>query len=189
MPENGARGAGGGIFSPEDREKLRAARDKAMQDENVKTAREKMRAASEEFRKVLRPALLAQDRSLAPILDKMEKAEKERIEKRASDAAAGRLSGEGPAGPMAILTKEEREKLDAARDKVKENAEVKAAREKQDAAAREFRDVMRAAMIAADASVAPLLDKLTQARGRVGAVQGTGGPAAPGENPPPAPPK
>lgn len=197
--EGGDKPPRGERLSPEEREKLRAARDQAMQDESVKAAREKMQSANEELRKVLRPALLSADGSLGPILDKMEKAEKERMDKGpGAGRPPGPPPGDGPRGPMGVLTKEEREKLQAAREKVKDNADVKAAHEKQEAATREFREAMKAAMIAADPSIEPLLEKMREMRppGGPGGPEGNGGPGAgprgrhpheAGGNPPPPP--
>ena len=58
-------------LNDEERARLRAAHEKAMQDPAVQAAREKLRQARREFREVLRPALLKADPSIQPILDKM----------------------------------------------------------------------------------------------------------------------
>ena len=58
-------------LTEEERARLRAAHEKAMQDPAVQAAREKLRQARREFREVLRPALLKADPSIQPILDKM----------------------------------------------------------------------------------------------------------------------
>jgi Spy/CpxP family protein refolding chaperone len=58
-------------LSPEDRQKVEAAREKAMQDPAVQAAREKMREASREFREAMHAAMLKADPSIKPILDKM----------------------------------------------------------------------------------------------------------------------
>jgi uncharacterized protein YbaA (DUF1428 family) len=63
-------------LSPEEREKLKAARQKAMQDPVVQAAREKMRQADKEFRDALHASMLRADPSLQPILDKMPKDER-----------------------------------------------------------------------------------------------------------------
>ena len=58
-------------LTDDERTRLRAAHEKAMQDPAVQAAREKLRQARREFREVLRPALLKADPSIQPILDKM----------------------------------------------------------------------------------------------------------------------
>ena len=58
-------------LNDDERARLRAAHEKAMQDPAVHAAREKLRQARREFREVLRPALLKADPSIQPILDKM----------------------------------------------------------------------------------------------------------------------
>jgi hypothetical protein len=56
----------------DEREKLKAAHDKAMNDPAVK-AKSKMRQARKEFRDAMHAAMLRDDPSLQPILDKMPK--------------------------------------------------------------------------------------------------------------------
>src|ERR1700736_1578952 len=58
-------------LSPEERQKFRAARQKAMQEPSVKAAHEKMRQAHEEFRDAMRAAMLKADPSIQPILNKL----------------------------------------------------------------------------------------------------------------------
>lgn len=58
-------------LTDDERARLRAAHEKAMQDPAVQAAREKLRQARREFREVLRPALLKADPTIQPILDKM----------------------------------------------------------------------------------------------------------------------
>jgi hypothetical protein len=77
---NGGPGHGGrwqqrlANLSPEEREKLKAARQKAMQDPSVQAAHEKMRQAHQEFMTSMRAALLKADPSIQPVLDKIPKA-------------------------------------------------------------------------------------------------------------------
>lgn len=61
------------------------------------------------------------------------------------------------------LTPEERKKVRAARQAAMKDPAVAAARENRATDRRGFRDAMRAAMIKADPSVAPLIDKLQAA--------------------------
>jgi hypothetical protein len=63
------------LFADE-REKLKAARQKAMQDPVVQAAREKRRQADKEFHDALHASMLKIDPSIQPILDKMPKGER-----------------------------------------------------------------------------------------------------------------
>jgi hypothetical protein len=58
-------------LSPEERQKLQAARQKAMEDPAVQAARDKMRQAHKEFRDAMNAALLTADPSIQPILNKI----------------------------------------------------------------------------------------------------------------------
>jgi hypothetical protein len=58
-------------LSPEERQKLQSARQKAMQDPAVQTAHDKMRQAHKEFQDAMRAAMLKADPSIQPILGKI----------------------------------------------------------------------------------------------------------------------
>ena len=58
-------------LTEDERTRLRAAHQKAMQDPVLQAARDKMRQAQREFREMLRPALLKADPAVQPILDKL----------------------------------------------------------------------------------------------------------------------
>lgn len=58
-------------LSPEERQKLQAARQKAMQDPAVQSAHEKMRQVHKEFRDAMHAAMLQADPSIQPILNKI----------------------------------------------------------------------------------------------------------------------
>jgi hypothetical protein len=58
-------------LTEDERARLRAAHQKALQDPAVQAAREKLKQARREFRETLRPALLKADPSIQPILDKL----------------------------------------------------------------------------------------------------------------------
>jgi membrane glycosyltransferase len=58
-------------LSPEEREKLKAARQKAMQDPSVQAAEEKMKEARTEFVTAMRAAMLKADPSIQPVLNKI----------------------------------------------------------------------------------------------------------------------
>jgi uncharacterized membrane protein len=72
-PEKGARGMRMplGNLSPEEREKVRGAYQKAMQDPALAGVREKMRQAQKELREAIRASMLKADPSVKPILDKL----------------------------------------------------------------------------------------------------------------------
>ena len=57
----------------DERQKLKAAHEKAMQDPVVRAAHDKMRQAHREFRNAMHAAMLQADPSIQPILDKMPK--------------------------------------------------------------------------------------------------------------------
>jgi len=60
-------------LSPDERTKLKAARQTAMQDPAVQAAKEKMRQVAKEFHDAMHAALLKADPSIQPILDKVPK--------------------------------------------------------------------------------------------------------------------
>jgi Heavy-metal resistance len=59
-------------LSPEERQKVEAAHQKAMQDPAVQAAHEKMRQAHRELYDAMHAAMLKADPSIQPILDKMD---------------------------------------------------------------------------------------------------------------------
>ena len=67
---------------------------------------------------------------------------------------------------LASLTEDERARLRAAHQKALMDPEVRAAREKLRQARREFRELMRPALLKADPSIQPILDKLRAERDR-----------------------
>jgi hypothetical protein len=77
----GMRGPGFDSLSQEEKDKLKAASEKAQQDAKVKEAREKMEASMKELREATQAAEIAADPSVEPILKKLqearEKAQKE----------------------------------------------------------------------------------------------------------------
>jgi hypothetical protein len=58
-------------LSPQERQQLQAAQDKALNDPAVQAARQKMERARREFRDAMRTAILKADPSVQPILDKV----------------------------------------------------------------------------------------------------------------------
>lgn len=66
--------------------------------------------------------------------------------------------------PGAMLTPDERGRLDAAREKAKEDPTVRSLHEAKEKVSEQLDDAMRAAMLAADPSLAPTLEKIKKAR-------------------------
>ena len=62
----------------EEREKLQAAHEKAMQDPTVQAAREKLKQARKEFRESMHAAMLKADPAVEPILSKLPKHERDK---------------------------------------------------------------------------------------------------------------
>jgi hypothetical protein len=58
-------------LSTEERQKVQAARRKAIQEPSVQAAREKMHQARKEFHEAMRAAMLKADSSIQPILNKI----------------------------------------------------------------------------------------------------------------------
>jgi hypothetical protein len=58
-------------LNEDERSKLKAAHQKAMEDPAVRSAHDRLKQARREFRDVMRPAMLKADPSIQPILDKM----------------------------------------------------------------------------------------------------------------------
>lgn len=132
---------------PQDiRERFEKVHQKVLQDPKVKELRKKADAAAKEFRDTVRDEI----RKVDPELDQMIQ---DHFEKNQTK----------------VLNKEERQKLMAAREKAKENPAVKAAEAKlKDAktpeerrnARGELREAMHKAMLEADPSLAPILEKI-----------------------------
>ena len=84
---------------------------------------------------------------------------------RGGGGAGGFLRGPG----FDSLSQEEKDKVKAAMEKAGQDPKVKEAREKMEAAMKDMREAMKAAEIAADPSVEPILKKLDEAREKAGA--------------------
>lgn len=158
----------GAKLTPEEHQKLSAAREKAKDDPTVRSLHETKQKLEEQLANAMRAAMLAADPSLGPTLDKIKEARE-----RAKDMR----------DKFESLTPEQRQQLKSARQKAKDDPAVQAAREKmrdargpeaKRAAAREMHEAMKAAMLKADPSLASLLDQLEP--------PGPGGPDGP---PPP----
>jgi hypothetical protein len=144
-------------LSQETRERLRAAREKALEDPKLQQLRDNAERAKREFFKAMRDKMLEIDPSLADIV------RKQAIERKAWKLWRGE-------GGLRGLTDEERTKLLHTMEKVDSDPAVQAAKKKRweanskderDAATETYRKVLREAMLKADPSIAPILDKLS----------------------------
>ena len=79
------RGGGPGFdsLSQEEKDKMRAAMQKAAEDPKVKAAREKMEAAGKELRDAMAAAEIAADPSVEPIIKKLQEAREKAEQQRA----------------------------------------------------------------------------------------------------------
>jgi Spy/CpxP family protein refolding chaperone len=154
MKQGKKHGPPGVNLSPEERRKLAAAREKADTNSTVQSLRAAKEQLDEQLASAMRSAMLAADPSLGPTLDKIKAARD-----RAKDMKQKFRS----------LTPEQRKQLKAARMAAKDDPAVQAAREKlraaqgpeaKRAAAKEMHEAMKAAMLKADPSLAPLLEQL-----------------------------
>lgn len=144
----------GANLTPDEQQKLSAARDKAKEDPTVRSLKEAKDALEGQLENAVRAAMLAADPSLAPTLDKI---------KQARDRAKEMK------GKFESLTPEQKQQLKAAREKAKDDPAVQTAREKmrnaqgpeaKRDAARDMLEAGKAAMLKADPTLGPLLDKL-----------------------------
>jgi hypothetical protein len=176
-------------LTQEERHQLKAAHDRAIQlnpsiEEEMKSAHLLM----EKARKRMHDAMIAVDPSVAPILAKILPPRGERGEER----GPGRQTPGGRHGPHGLgsLTEGERQQLLAARQKVKDDPSVAAARaafqtaatpEARRMAGEGLRQAADAAMLRVDPSLGPILEKLA------GEPPPSPSPGAPMQEAPPAP--
>ena len=151
-------------LTPDEQQRLHAAREKAKNDPTVRSLKEANDALEKQLENAMRSAMLSADSSLGPVLEKIKAARD-----RAKDMR----------GKFESLTTEQKQQLKAARSAAKDDPAVQAAREKmQNAqgpearreAGRELHEAMKAAILKADPSLAPLLEKLGPG------IMGPGGP-------------
>jgi len=165
--KKGRRGDPLADLTPEERQKLGAARDKAMQDPKVAAAMEDRKAAGEDLRDTERAAMLKTDPTLQAIFDKLEAAKPRNAgAPPAGPGTPGGPDAKGPRkpggqnGPGKVLTPEELKQLKTAKDAVENDASVKAAKETMEKAQKAFRETMKTALLAADPSLGPILEKI-----------------------------
>ena len=144
----------GANLTPDEQQRLGAAREKAKNDPTVRSLNEAKQALEDQLATALRAAMLAADPSLGPTLDKIEQARN-----RAKDMR----------GKFDSLTPEQKQQLKAARQAAMSDPAVQAAREamrsaqgpeaKRDAA-KQLRDAVKAAMLKSNPALGPLLEQL-----------------------------
>ena len=159
----GHRGHRGGhhrfaSLTPEERAKLKAAHQAAMQDPAVQAAKTQRDTARRAYRDTMRAAMLKADPSLGPTLDKAQADRgqwRERMQRR-----------------LSVLNPDERAKLKAAHQGVRNDPAVTAAHQQMESATtpearqqarRLMAEAVRNAMLRNDPSLGPILDKLRQA--------------------------
>ncbi len=148
------------VLSPDEGQRLRAAREKASADPTIRSLREQRDAIDAQLVKSMNAAVLAADPSLAPVLEKVQNARK-----RARDVRDGFNS----------LTPEQRDAFKKARQAIKDDPTVAAARAKlKDAstpeakhqAEQDLHAARKAALLKQNPALAPLLEKLEPPRGK-----------------------
>lgn len=185
----GPRGEGANL-TPDEAQRLRAAREKAKDNPTIKSLREARDTIDSQLENAMDAAVLAADATLAPVLEKVK---------------AARSRAKENFGRFESMTPDQKQSLKAAREAAKDDPAVVTAREKMKSAqdpqakreaAREFHEAMKAAMTKQNPALAPLLEKLGPpppphgGHGGPGGPGGRGGPGGPGgdvDGPPPPP--
>lgn len=151
---------------PEDvKEKFRAAREAALQNPEIAALRQEAEAANTKFRNAMREAITKADPELAETV-------RMHMEKNRPDKGS-KKHGDRPKGPgapdLSKLAPAEKDKLQAAREIAKQapavqsaEAAMKAAQTPEDRriTAEAYHTAMRNAMLTADPSLAPVLEKI-----------------------------
>lgn len=162
------------ILSKEERDQLKAAHDKAIaQDPSLKQRMDAARKAMDEARKAMNEAMVKADPAVESILTKIKPPVMggKWVGKNGECPEPGerRAGGPGKHPGMANLSESEREQLKGLRERVKEDPAVVAARDaKKNASTPEARrsadealhKAMHDAMIKADPTIGPILEKL-----------------------------
>lgn len=164
---------------PEVRQRFEAARNQAMEDPKIKELRTGAEEANRQFFSAMRKKMLEIDPGLKEIVEKQSRG----VGKGPKDEKEGRREG-GRDGGFANLTDAEKEKLMAAREKAKADPVVQAAAKAKDAAAtpearkaagEEFRKAMHVALLNADPTLGPILEKVAPKPAPSGPVPGGDG--------------
>lgn len=149
---------------PEARQRFEAAREKALRDPAVQELRKKSETANREFFDAMRRKMLEIDPSLEEIVKNARGGGK-----GPKDMKQDRRDGGREPGGFGNLTDAEKEKLMAAREKAKADPAVVAAGkmkgqagtpEDRKAASEEFRKAMHSALLKADPTLGPILEKM-----------------------------
>lgn len=153
---------------PEERERFEAARKKALEDPEIAALRNKAETSNREFFEAMKAKMNEIDPGLKDIL------KKQMGERKGKPEGNKPRDGKHPEkGGFAGLDEAERQRLLAAREVAKQTPAVQAAEAKREAAktpeeresaGREFAAAMRTAMLQADPSLAPILDKVAPPR-------------------------
>jgi len=148
-------------LSPEVRQRFEAARDQALQDPKLQELKANADKANGEFFKAMREKMLEIDPGLSDII-------KQQAQKAWRDHKGPPGGGNDIPG-LGNLSDAEKQQFLAAREKAKNDPAVQAAeKQKEDAATPDdrraamdaYRLAMRQAILKADPSLAPLLDKI-----------------------------
>ena len=126
-------------LTPAERKQLIDARQKAMEAPELAEVKKNAEAARKEVMDAVKAAILKADPSLAPILEKAKE------------------------GGFKDITPEERQKLQDARKAAMQNPDVEKARTNAQPAEKAFRDALHAAMLKADPTLGPVLEKVEAA--------------------------
>lgn len=149
---------------PETRQRFEAARNKALQDPKIQELRTGAETANRQFFDAMRKKMMEIDPGLKEIVEQQRGGKGPRENKEGWREGGGR-EGAG----FAHLTDAEKEKLMAAREKAKADPAVQAAAKTKDeaatpearkAAAEEFRKAMHLAVLKADPTMGPILEKM-----------------------------
>lgn len=141
-------------LSPDEAQRLKAAHEKAKSDPTIDALKKQREALDAKMEQAMDAAVLAADPTLAPVLEKIKNART-----RAKDTRKG----------FEALTPEQKEALKAAKEAIKNDPAVAAAREKMQAATtpeakreagQEMRAARKAAILKQNPALAPLLEKL-----------------------------
>ena len=162
-----------GALSPAERAQVKAAHDKAIQqDPSLEQKMKETRQAMESARKEMHAAMIKADPSVEPILAKM--MPPRWVEKHQGSGPDANHVSQGGGGAdkgkgLANLTESERQQVMALREQVKQDPSVVAAHEAvknattpeaREQAHGKLRDAVHAAMIKADPSIEPILEKM-----------------------------
>jgi hypothetical protein len=177
-PSPGKGGLGGGemrmrlkerfleSLPPEVRQRFEAAKAKALEDPKIQELRAGAEAANREFFKAMREKMMEIDPGLKEIVEKRAREGRGSKDKPREGRREGGRDGTG----FANLTEAEKKQLMAAREKAKDDPIVQAATKAKDeaatpearkAAGEEFRKAMHLALLKADPTLGPVLEKMS----------------------------